>query len=112
MGTTGNDMTNMKLRISHCKRMYKSEAGKTFSLEQLNDFDNLMSPEQMKNDEVSFQSEMATELFEEKDPAVFCKVFWLMWNHLFLSTCFSNGHRSRVPAKMMLQVFKRVEQQY
>ena len=105
-------MTNMKLRIIHGKRMYKSEAGKTFWLEQLNDFDNLMSPEQVKNDEVSFQSKMATELFKEKDPAVFCKAFWLMWNHLFLWIRFSNGYRSRVSLKMMLQEFKRVEQQY
>ena len=51
--------------------MYKSKAGKTFWLEQLNDFDNLMSPEQVKNDEVSFQSEMAQETVRGKRSCCF-----------------------------------------
>ena len=92
--------------------MYQSEAGKTFSVEQLHDFDNLMSPEQVKTDEVSFQSEMARELLHEKDRAVSSKEFWSMWNHLFVWIHFNNEHRSGVSAKIMLQDFKRVEQQY
>ena len=46
----------MKLRITHWIRMFKSEADKTFWVEQLHDFHNLMSPEQVKNDEGGFQS--------------------------------------------------------
>ena len=92
--------------------MYKSEAGKTFWVEQLDNFDNLIFPEQVKNDEVISQSEMARELSQEKNCAVFGKVFWLMWNGLFLRIHFSYGDRSKVSAKVMLQEFKRVEQWY
>ena len=48
VGITVDDMISMKIRISFWKRMYKSEAHKTFWVKQLDDCDHLISPEQVK----------------------------------------------------------------
>ena len=108
VGVTVDDMISMKHRISFWKRMYKSEADKTFWVKQLDDFDHLISPEQVEMYEDSFQSEKARELFKkfsENDCTVSCNEFWSMRDHLFVCIHFGNGHRSEVSANMMLKEF-------
>ena len=114
VGVTVDDMISMKHRISFWKRMYKSEADKTFWVKQLDDFDHLISPEQVKMYEDSFQSEKARELFKkfsENDCTVSCNEFWSMRDHLFVCIHFGNGHRSGVSANMMLKEFKKAHKQ-
>ena len=99
VGITIDDIMNMKLRVSYWTRMYKSEADKTFWVKQLDDFDRLVSPDQVKTHEDSPQSEKARELFSEfneKDRGVSCDKFWAMRDHLFVCIHFGNGHRSGV----------------
>ena len=53
------------INVKQKKRMYKSEAVKPFLVRQLDDFDNLISPEYGNTYESSPQSEKARECFKE-----------------------------------------------
>ena len=56
---------NNTINVKQKKRMYKSEAVKPFLVRQLDDFDNLISPEYGNTYESSPQSEKARECFKE-----------------------------------------------
>ena len=82
---TTDDTVNVKLRITYWKRMHKSEADKTFWAKHLDDFDKLISPEEVKTYGRSSPSEKARELFKE-----FNKKDWLLaksYHQCKLSIC-------------------------
>lgn len=114
MGIAIDDVIKMNLRTRFWKRIYTSEADKTSRVKQLDDFDNLISPEPVKTYEDSFQLENAIERlkeFIEKDRAILSKEFWSMRDHLFMCIHFGNGHRSGVSANRLVQKLRKVKQQ-
>ena len=72
---TIDNTINVKLK----KRMYKSEAVKPFLVRQLDDFNNLISPEYGNTYESSPQSEKARECFKEFNEKICAFTFKEFW---------------------------------
>ena len=112
-GVTRDDIIALKTKSSYWKKMYKSLADKKFWVKQLDDYENLVSPEHLEKYQSSEIVMETLKLFDicknDDNYEISGNDFWKMRDHLFVCIHFSNGHRAGVSANFMLHEYERAK---